>query len=195
MTRTNALRTTGAHDILWILMLLMAAGFAPTTSAQVHPMIGKEAPELQVDDWYNLDDGQRIPRLREYKNKVVYIFCYQSWCPGCHKHGFPALRKISDAFTGNDDIVFLVVQTVFEGYGVNTAKSISKTTEAYNLNLPFGHDDGNGKGSTLMRLYKTRGTPWHIIIDRNGKIVFCDFHVDPDKTIRHLRKMLTDADD
>ncbi len=158
--------------------------------AAPHALIGAQAPELRVKEWYNLKSGEKTPRISDYSGKVVYIFCYQSWCPGCHSRGFPAVKKVSDAFEGSDDIVFLVVQTVFEGFGTNTADKIEKTRSDYALDLPFGHDDGGGKGSLLMRDYRSRGTPWHIIIDASGKIIFCDFHIDADKTISVLKNMI-----
>ena len=155
-----------------------------------HPLVGQKAPELRINDWHFLDDGRKVPRLKDYKNKVVYLYCYQSWCPGCHKYGFPALKKISDAFKNNNDIAFFVIQTVFEGFGTNTAGKIEQTRKDYQLDIPFAHDDGAGKGSVLMRDYKTRGTPWHIIIDKQGRVVFCDFHVDANKTIVALKTLL-----
>lgn len=176
-----------------LLTLLFIWGIAVSTGelySMQHPLIGKKAPELRVMKWENLKKGQKIPRIQDYKDKVVYLYCYQNWCPGCHKYGFPAIKKISEEFKNNDDVVILVVQTVFEGFGTNTAAKMENVREEYQLDLPFGHDDGGGKGSSLMKDYKTRGTPWHIIIDKEGKVVFCDFHVDPEKTIQGLKKIL-----
>ena len=155
-----------------------------------HPLVGNKAPELTLDDWSFLGKGQAAPRLKDYQGKVVYLYCYQSWCPGCHKSGFPALKKISDEFNANDDIAFFVIQTVFEGFTTNTEDKIADTRKKYDLDLPFAHDDGGGKGSALMRDYQTRGTPWHIIIDKQGRVVFCGFHVDPEKTIASLKQLI-----
>ena len=176
-----------------LLFYILVVGFTGITTSLLgapHPLIGKKAPELRIDEWYFLEPGQHIPRLKDCLDKVVYLYCFQSWCPGCHKYGFPALKKISDEFMDNDDIVFFVIQTVFEGFGTNTAGKIKETRDEYKLKIPFAHDDGHGKGSLLMRDYQTRGTPWHIIIDKQGQVLFCDFHVDPDATIAALKKLL-----
>ena len=50
--------------------------------------------------------------------------CFQSWCPGCHSHGFPALKKVSDAFADNQNIAFVGIQTVFEGYFTNMVDKV-----------------------------------------------------------------------
>ena len=173
-----------------LICVIVCLGQLGAAYGTPHPLVGSKAPELKIDDWYFLGSGQKAPRLKDYKNKVVYLYCYQSWCPGCHKYGFPALKKISEEFKDNDEIVFLVIQTVFEGFGTNTAKKIEQTRKQYKLEIPFAHDDGDGKGSVLMRDYQTRGTPWHIIIDKQGRVVFCDFHVDPDKTISAVKQLL-----
>ena len=155
-----------------------------------HPLIGSNAPELKIEKWFNLKPQQKVPRLKAYSGKVVYLFCYQNWCPGCHKYGFPTLKKLTEQFKENNDIVFLAVQTVFEGFKANGVETIERTRRQYVLDIPFGHDDGDGRGSVLMKDYRSGGTPWHIIIDKQGKIVFCGFHVDPDKALELLKKIL-----
>lgn len=177
--------------LLSSLIIITHLGVLKSVYAAPHPLVGSKAPELQIDDWYFLKPGQKVPKLKDYKEKVVYLYCYQSWCPGCHKYGFPALKKINDEFKDNDDVAFFVIQTVFEGFEANTANKIKETRKKYKLDIPFAHDDGDGKGSALMRDYRTRGTPWHIIIDKQGRVVFCDFHVDPDKTIAALKELVT----
>lgn len=34
-----------------------------------------------------------------------------------------------------------------------------------------------------MEDFRTGGTPWFIVIDPNGEIIFSDFRLDPDKLI------------
>ena len=38
-----------------------------------------------------------------------------------------------------------------------------------------------------MKGYKTGGTPWFILIDQNGKVIFNDFHLNADKAIEYLK--------
>ena len=37
---------------------------------------------------------------------------------GCHSHGFPALKQLTETYAGQD-VVFAVIQTVFEGHESN----------------------------------------------------------------------------
>ena len=39
---------------------------------------------------------------------------------------------------------------------------------------------------TIMEDYRTRGTPWFIIIDASGEIVFSEFHLDADRLIERI---------
>lgn len=85
-------------------------------------MLGKPAPELKVDQWVNLPkDLKAGPTLREgWKGKVVYLYFFQSWCPGCHSSGFPTLQALKEEFGENEEVEFAAVQTVFEGFLTNT---------------------------------------------------------------------------
>ncbi len=150
----------------------------------------KPAPELRVDQWIDAEGKEAKPyRLAQFEGKFKVIFCYQHWCPGCHSHGLPALQKITEAFKDNDQIQFLAVQTVFEGFEKNSYDKIRHTQEKYKLHIPFGHDPGKGM-STIMADYHTKGTPWFIFIDQKNNIVFEDFNLDPEAAIRYLTDQL-----
>ena len=40
-----------------------------------------------------------------------------------------------------------------------------------------------------MSLYRSGGTPWKVIINKQGKVVFNGFHIDPDKAIEAIRTL------
>ena len=164
---------------------------------RTYGILGQKAPELQVNDWSRAD-GKKIesPRLSAYKGKFVYLYCFQSWCPGCHSSGFPSLAKLSKAFKDNENIVFIAVQTVFEGHAVNTAAKIPEIRKKYGLTVPIGHDPGtkaSGNVSTVMRSYRTGGTPWTILIDPEGTVIFNDFHIDPARAVPAIRGLIEKA--
>lgn len=50
---------------------------------------GQVAPDWEVDQWFGLSGGLSQLRLSDIDAPVVYLYCFQSWCPGCHSHGFP----------------------------------------------------------------------------------------------------------
>lgn len=112
--------------------------------------------------------------------KVIY--CFQHWCLGCHQCGFPNLQKLVNAMS-DQGFGFAVVQTVFEGAETNTLERLRETQLRYDLKIPFGHDPAQGQYPTIMTDYQTRGTPWFIVIDGMGEVLFSDFHLDADQLI------------
>jgi thiol-disulfide isomerase/thioredoxin len=148
-----------------------------------------KAQEFDVPTWVDAN-GNKIDqvKLADFKDKFKVVFCFQSWCPGCHSKGFPDLKKMVDALKHNDNVIFLAIQTVFEGFEENTFEKMLENQKKYDLQIPFGHDAGSdGKSqSNFMQNYKTGGTPWFVFIDKNDNIVFTDFHLKVDAAIEFL---------
>ncbi len=153
---------------------------------------GYQAPELFKDiEWVDVEGKEREAiQLSDYKGKFKVLYGFQSWCPGCHSRGLPALQKMVDALKDNDKVEFFALQTVFEGASSNTKEKMLETQQKYNLKIPFGHDIGNaetGNRSSTMYNYRTGGTPWFIFIDQNDTVIFNDFHLNVDKAIEFLQ--------
>jgi len=149
-----------------------------------------KADDFGVEQWVD-GNGQKISplHLADFGNKMKVIFCFQSWCPGCHSIGFPSLIQLTNSFSNMmDSIVFLAIQTVFEGFNENTFESMLDAQKKYNLKIPFGHDAGNNGFSTsnFMKIYQTGGTPWFVIIDRYDNVVFSDFHININGAVQYL---------
>jgi len=142
---------------------------------------GQDAPELRVEYWVDSDGNEISPvKLSDYKGKVVILFCWQRWCTGCHSHGFPNLKVIYDKYKDNDKLVFLGIQTVFEGFDANTKEKLKDEQEDWDLRIPMGHDPGGGTAedsSYTMQDYHSGGTPWYIVVDKEGKVVFNNFKI------------------
>lgn len=119
------------------------------------------------------------------------LYCFQSWCPGCHQSGFPTLAQIVEAFAERPcDLSVAVIQTVFEGFEENTFEALVRARDRYRLRVPFAHDPGNGRegeGSQLMRAYRSGGTPWFILIGPDGRVLFNDFHLNASGLIDMVR--------
>jgi thiol-disulfide isomerase/thioredoxin len=170
--------------------------FSPPTTAgssDKYGIKGMQAPPLQVDHWI---DAAGIPTKfsqQQVEGKWVYLKCFQNWCPGCHEHGFPALKKVADAFQQENRVEVLAIQTVFEGFSNNTKESVRELQLRYDLPIMMGHDAGDPRTNPhprTMRDYRTGGTPWVVIIDPAGKVVYNHFHINPDKFISHLKQTL-----
>lgn len=150
------------------------------------------APEFNVIQWIDSKGNKTNPiKLSDFKGKFKVIYCFQHWCPGCHSKGLPDLKKMVDALDVNKNVVFLAIQTVFEGHEDNTYDKIVDTQKRYALNIPFGHDagDDNTLKSNIMTNYKTGGTPWFIFIDKHDNVVYSDFHLNPVAAIEFLKTL------
>lgn len=156
-------------------------------------ILGEAAPRLQVDRWIDKAGKPLDFDVSTLEGQWVYMKCFQSWCPGCHKLGFPALQAFTKAFADESRVSIIALQTVFEGFGVNTEEKVRAMQLRYALPIVMGHDPGDPNGDHLpltMREYRTGGTPWVVIIDPNGMVVYNDFHIDVDVAIAHIRKRL-----
>ena len=154
-------------------------------------ILGKQAPAWSVDQWLNLPPGKKKVDLQDFHGKVLYLFCFQSWCPGCHSIGFPTLRKVMSRFKGNDDVAFVAIQTVFEGFASNTFDHAKQIARKYKLTMPVGQSGEHGNQSEVMARYRSGGTPWVVIIDRDGVVRHNEFHIgveEADELIRTLLK-------
>ena len=152
---------------------------------------GFKAHEFEVDHWVDADGNTSKPiKLSDFEGKFKVIYCFQSWCPGCHSIGLPALQEMTKALKNNDNVRFLAIQTVFEGHHENTFDKIIEIQEEYGLKIPFGHDPGDEDShnrSKIMQHYRTGGTPWFIFIDQKNNVVFNDFHLSVEKAIEFLK--------
>ena len=151
-----------------------------------------QAPEFDVENWIDANGKKTAQiKLSDFKGKFKIVYCFQSWCPGCHSKGFPDLKKMVDALKDIENVIFIAVQTTFEGHHENTYKKMVETQKQYDLKIPFGHDAGDdGKStSSIMTKYQTGGTPWFLFIDKHDNVVFSDFHLNPDAAIELLKSM------
>lgn len=146
---------------------------------------GEKAPNFGVDKWIQTNGKSSID-IEDYKGKVLYLYGFQAWCPGCHSHGFPTLGKLSKHYKNDKDVAFVAIQTVFEGYSVNTVEAAKKIIKQYNLTMPVGHSGLDHKKSEFMANYRSGGTPWTVIIDKNGIVRFNNFHAEVDKIIEFI---------
>ena len=151
-----------------------------------------DAAEFYVKDWVD-ENGNTTNqvKLSDFKGKFKVVYCFQSWCPGCHSIGLPNLKKMIQALKGNENVVFIAIQTVFEGHHENTFDKMLETQKKYDLKIPFGHDAGDdGKSrSNFMQNYQTGGTPWFVFIDQNDSVIFADFHLNVDAAITFLKSI------
>jgi thiol-disulfide isomerase/thioredoxin len=172
--------------------------FVKPPPREPNPMLGKGAPKWDVGPWHQLPTGKTSLDISDFKGKVLYIYCFQSWCPGCHQRGFPALQQVSRKYKDDDGVRFVVFQTVFEDRAdkpVNTFENLKKIAKKYALTMPFAQSGSRKDRSKVMRAYKTRGTPWTMIIDKKGIIRYSAFHISPAGAGQLIEKLKAENDE
>ncbi len=154
---------------------------------------GEQAPEIKLDYWIDKDGKPAEFSVLENRGKWVFLKCFQNWCPGCHASGFLTLKAFADEFWDHPQVAIAGIQTVFEGVSANAKSDVRKLQLRYDLPITMGHDEGDPSGDRFpktVRNYFTGGTPWLILIDPNGMVVFNNFHVDSSKLIEFMKIQL-----
>lgn len=165
----------------------------PLSAAPGMGIQGELAPQPRADFWIDANGHPTQFILAQQRGRWVHLKFWQSWCPGCHAHGFPALSKMVSAFANEPRVVNVALQTVFEGFGSNRPDRVRHTQLRYQLPITFGHDSANSAkapGGGTMRLYRSGGTPWHVIVDPSGKVLYNGFGIDADQAISVIRRDL-----
>ncbi len=155
---------------------------------------GRIAPEIKLDYWIDGDGDRASFSVKESKGKWVFLKFFQNWCPGCHSSGFPTLKAVCDEFYGHEKMAIAGVQTVFEGFDSNTSDAVRELQLRYDIPAVMGHDPGTRETHTppmSMLNYRSGGTPWLVLIDPEGVVVYNNFHVDKAKLIEFLKGQLT----
>lgn len=191
--KSNARRRfiAGSSALLGTALVPAAAESQGNSVRPVRGIEGETAPELDFDYWIDADGNRSSFSVKESKGKWVFLKCFQNWCPGCHKSGFPTLKAFADEFHGHPDVAIAGIQTVFEGYSSNTVDDVRNLQLQYELPVVMGHDPGNSTTHELpstMKNYRTGGTPWLVLIAPDGKVVFNDFQVNPTLLIEFVKK-------
>ena len=139
---------------------------------------GQPAPELRVPEWLENTDGAL--KIADIAAPLIVLYNFQSWCPGCHSHGFPAIVSLKDDLNArglSSEVQFIAVQTVFEGHDVNTAEKARESVARHGLtDIPLGQDSGHPP--TIMVDYRTGGTPWTVLIGPDRRVLFDGFQFD-----------------
>jgi len=109
--------------------------------------------------------------------------------------GFPTLQKLTQAYKNEKQVVFLAVQTVFEGYEYNSQDKLRKNQLEWGLNIPMAHAAGNSQNHEIpeiMKKYRSGGTPWTVLIDPKGTVVYNHFHIEPSQATAIINQLLTE---
>lgn len=97
--------------------------------------------------------------LNSLKGKVVFINFWATWCPPCIEE-LPSIHELKKTFTGNENIVFLMVDV-----DNNMDKSVAfMDDKKYNLPVYV-------PASTIPSDFLGGAIPTTVILDKTGKLV------------------------
>ena len=83
---------------------------------------------------------------------------------------------------------------MFEGYRFNTQDKLRENQLNYSLKIPMAHDAGNPDTDEIpqtMSKYNSGGTPWTVIIDPAGRVVYNAFHIKPAHALEMIELLTT----
>lgn len=117
---------------------------------------GNEAPEFTLTDI----NGEEVS-LSDFRDKVVYLDFWASWCGPCMRE-VPYAKELKKRFDGEDDLVFLYVSVDEDE---QAWRSTVEEREIQGVHLRI-----HGMSHDIAKAYNVRGVPSFFIIDRNGII-------------------------
>ena len=152
------------YRLLLCCCLLLAALAAPAwaqsgqqrAEAAGKSLIGTPAPRVTV----KTIDGQTIDLGSLYGKQAVYLKFWATWCVPCREQ-MPHLKQ-TFAEAGPD----LAVIAISVGFD-ETVQDVRKYREEMGLKMPIVFDDGS-----LGEAFHLRVTPQHVVIGRDGRILY-----------------------
>lgn len=125
-------------------------------------------PEWQVSEWLNTDKPLSMASLH---GKVVLLHAFQMLCPGCVSYGLPQAERVRQIFPERD-VSVVGLHTVFEHHDVMNTRALRAFIHEYRWSFPIGIDQPSPGADVplTMQAYGLRGTPSHVLLDRQGLV-------------------------
>ena len=130
-----------------IVILLLTIFINPAAYASKAPVF-----ELQGDSG--------TVSLKQYRNQVVYVDFWASWCAPC-KHSFPWLNQMQERY-GEDG---------FKVIAINVDKDKAKA-QKFLERMPACFDIAYDPEGEVADLYSLKVMPSSYLIDRDGNLVY-----------------------
>ena len=122
---------------------------------------GQKAPLINISTWHQLPEGKKELELTDYQGKVIVMLFFQHWCKASQERELPVLKNLVERYKGNDEIVFLAIQTAFEGFLDNTPDKLRVTAKKFALDIPLRSQH---QGPRVSRHQRRLQTSWHSLV-------------------------------
>jgi thiol-disulfide isomerase/thioredoxin len=119
-------------------------------------LIGKSAPRLVL----NTIDGQTIDLGRLYGKQAVYLKFWATWCVPCRQQ-MPHFERTYEA--AGPDLAVIAVNSGFN----DSVDDVRAYRVKLGITMPIVVDDGQ-----LAAAFNLRVTPQHIVIGRDGRVLY-----------------------
>jgi thiol-disulfide isomerase/thioredoxin len=119
---------------------------------------GKPAPTFTLQGF----DGKTY-RLEDFKNKVIYLDLWASWCVPCRQE-ISSLKALHNKYRNDDRIVFVSIAVLDD---------LDKWKKAIRTDKPTWTQLFDKEG-LVAKAYFANSVPQFILIDRNGNLVDFD---------------------
>ncbi|MVT42855.1 redoxin domain-containing protein [Chitinophaga oryziterrae] len=144
------------------------------TSVSMPGYSNTEYRQTPVDTLYNipapqfsmLDINGKTVSLSDFKNKVLVVYFWSTWCYYCHKD-FPMVNKVIKQYANDTTVAFLFVDTREKSPQYKSLVQKDMVKYNYNFHVVF---DEKGKDSIQNKYYTEFGTigiPTRFVIDGN----------------------------
>ena len=120
---------------------------------------GVRAPDFELQDTKG-----KVYKLSDFKNKIVFIDVWASWCKPCVSN-LPKWNDMVERYSGNNDFQFI---------SVSIDDNISKWIKGVEKFRPNGlklFAGDNGFNSAFAKSFEIRAIPAYISIDKEGNIL------------------------
>ncbi|WDD98032.1 TlpA family protein disulfide reductase [Thalassomonas actiniarum] len=152
--RKNVPRAVRKKGGLVLSLALLISSFSYTAAAG-QGLAGQQAPEFALTTLA----GKSLV-LKQSLTKPIYLKFWATWCSYCEEE-MPHLQQVQDLYGEQLDVVAVNV-------GMNDSIArVNKFMEKRRLSVPVSFD----AAGELVEKFHVTGTPQHILIDKNGKII------------------------
>lgn len=141
MNNTNKATLSNLFAVLLLSVLFNPVAFA------------SKAPSFELPS----DSGQFS--LEQYRNQVVYVDFWASWCVPC-RHSFPWLNEMQARY-GNDG---------FKVIGINVDDDKAKAANFLKL-IPAAFEIAYDPEGTVADMYRLKVMPTSFLIDQDGNLI------------------------